>query len=185
MNKVGTETIETSRLILRRFRIEDADDMYNNWASDPKVTEFLTWPTHSSVDITKSLLTDWVSHYEEGDYFNWALEYKETGAVIGNISVVHLREDISAAEIGYCMGRAYWGKEIMPEALKAVIDYLFDKAEMNRICACHDVNNPKSGRVMDKAGMIREGTLRAASKNNTGICDVTYHSIIRRDREDK
>ena len=185
MNKVGTKTINTERLILRRFKIDDANDMYNNWASDPEVTRFLTWPTHSDVEITRNLLTDWISKYEEGDYFNWALEYKETGAVIGNISVVHLREDIDASEIGYCMSKAYWGKGIMPEALKAVIDYLFDEAEMNRIAACHDVNNPKSGRVMDKAGMKREGTLRSASKNNTGICDVTYHSIIKSDREEK
>lgn len=183
MNKAGTRTIKTERLILRRFTIRDAEGMYHNWASDPAVTEFLTWPTHTSVDVTKDLLTAWISHYEEGDYFNWVLEYKETGAVIGNISVVHLREEISACEIGYCMGKAYWGKGIMPEALRAVIDYLFKEADMNRICACHDVNNPKSGRVMDKAGMKVEGTLRAASKNNKGICNVTYHSIIRSDLE--
>ena len=181
MNKIGTETIETKRLILRRFTTDDAEDMFNNWASDPEVTKFLTWPTHADVEVTRGLLTDWVSKYEDGDYFNWAIEYKETGSVIGNISVVHLNENVDGAEIGYCMSRSYWGKEIMPEALKAVIDYLFEKAGFNRIAACHDVNNPKSGRVMDKAGMKREGTLRAASKNNQGICDVTYHSILRSD----
>ena len=185
MNKAGTQRIETQRLILRRFRVEDAENMYHNWASDPEVTRFLTWPEHASVEVTKSLLSLWVSRYEDGDYFNWAMEYKETGEVIGNISVVKLIEEIAAAEMGYCMGKAYWGQGLMPEALKAVMEYLFDVVGLNRIAASHDVNNPKSGRVMDKAGMKQEGILRAAGKNNLGICDVVMHSAIRADRENR
>lgn len=182
MNKIGTKTIETDRLILRRFQIEDAKDMYENWASDPEVTRFLTWPVHSNVEITKMLLTDWVSRYEDGGYFNWAMELKEIGSVIGNISVVKLNENTEAADMGYCMSKAYWGQGLMPEALKAVMDYLFDEAGLNRIAACHDVNNPKSGRVMDKAGMKQEGILRAVGKNNQGICDEVWHAMLRSDR---
>ncbi len=183
MNKAGTQRIETQRLILRRFKTEDADDMFTNWASDPEVTRYLTWPAHTSVEVTGYLLSDWVSRYENGGYFNWAMEYRKTGRVIGNISVVRLNENIEAAEIGYCMGKAYWGQGLMPEALKAVIDYLFDVAGMNRISAGHDVNNPKSGRVMDKAGMRLEGILRACGRNNLGICDIALHAIIRADRK--
>ena len=112
----------TDRLILRRFTVNDAEDMYNNRAKDPEVTKFLTWPAHTDESITKELLTDWVSKYDEGDWFN-------------------------------------------------------------RLVACHDVNNPKSGRVMDKAGMKLEGTLRCAGKNNQGICDEVWHSMIRADRK--
>ncbi len=81
------------------------------------------------------------------------------------------------------MSRTYWGKGLMPEALAAVMSYLFDVAGVNRVAGCHDVNNPRSGRVMDKAGMQQEGVLRAAGKNNQGICDVVWHAAIRRDRE--
>ena len=183
MNKAGTQRIETQRLILRRFRIDDAEDMFNNWASDPEVTRYLTWPVHSSVEVTRTLLTEWVSHYADGVYFNWVMEYKETGKAIGNISVFKLDEDIEAADIGYCMSKAYWGQGLMPEALKAVMDYLFDVVGLNRVAACHDLNNPKSGRVMDKAGMKQEGILRAAGKNNLGICDVVWHATIREDRD--
>ena len=183
MNKAGTQRIETDRLILRRFRSEDAEDMYANWASDPEVTRFLTWPTHSSVDVTKAILSDWIPRYEDGGYFNWAMEYKDTGKVIGNISVVKLIESIDAAEMGYCMSRAYWGQGLMPEALRAVMDYLFDVVGLNRVAACHDANNPKSGRVMEKAGMKLEGILRTAGKNNLGICDDVWHAMIRSDRE--
>ena len=160
MNKAGTQTIETDRLILRRFRSEDSEGMYANWASDPEVTRFLTWPPHTSVDVTKSLLADWLSRYEDGGYFNWVIEHKETGAVIGNISVVKLNERTEAADMGYCMSRTYWGQGLMPEALTAVTDYLFDVIGLNRVAACHDANNPKSGRVMEKAGMRLEGILR-------------------------
>ncbi|MCR5324063.1 MAG: GNAT family N-acetyltransferase [Lachnospiraceae bacterium] len=185
MNKTGTQTIETDRLILRRFRVEDAEDMFSNWASDPEVTKFLTWPPHSSVEVTRNLLSDWVLRYEDGGYFNWVIEYKETGKAIGNISVVKLNEEVGSADIGYCMSRAYWGNEIMPEALKAVMDFLFDNVGLNRVAACHDANNPKSGRVMDKAGMKLEGILREAGKNNLGICDKVWHAMIRSDREKK
>ena len=106
MNKAGTQRIETDRLILRRFRLEDAEDMYANWASDPEVARFLTWPTHSSVEVTKSLLSDWIPGYEDGGYFNWVMEYKETGKAIGNISVVKLNENTKAADMAYCMSRA-------------------------------------------------------------------------------
>ena len=183
MNKVGTQRIETDRLILRRFRSEDAEDMYANWASDPEVTRFLTWPTHSSVDVTKAILSDWIPRYEDGGYFNWAMEYKDTGKVIGNISVVRLIESIDAGEMGYCMSRAYWGQGLMPEALSAVMDHLFDVVGLNRVAACHDANNPKSGRVMEKAEMKLEGILRAAGKNNQGICDDVWHAMIRSDRK--
>ena len=107
MKKLGTKRIETDRLILRRFEIEDAEEMFANWASDPEVTKFLTWPPHADVDVTRELLRDWISHYEDGGYFNWVIELKETGRAIGNISVVHMKEEIKAAEIGYCMSRAY------------------------------------------------------------------------------
>ena len=179
MNKTGTQTIETERLILRRFRIDDAEDMFRNWASDPEVTKYLTWPAHPNVDLTRMLLNDWIPRYEDGGYFNWAMKSKENGQVIGNISVVTLLEDIEAAEMGYCLGRAYWGRGFMPEALKAVMDYLFGTVGLNRIAAAHDVNNPKSGRVMEKAGMKLEGVLRQAGKNNTGVCDMVWHAALR------
>ena len=94
--------------------------MYANWASDSEVSKFLTWPNHSSVAVTKSLLADWIPRYEDGGYFNWVMEHKETGKAIGNISVVKLNENTEAADMGYCMSRAYWGQGLMPEAFAYV-----------------------------------------------------------------
>lgn len=93
-----------------------------------------------------------------------------------------LDEAVSAAETGYCLGRAWWGNSIMPEALTAVMTYLFDEVGLNRIAARHDRNNPKSGRVMEKSGMKLEGILREAGRNNCGICDEVCYSALKRDR---
>lgn len=182
MENKGTKTLETDRLILRQFRTGDADNMFRNWASDDEVTKFLTWPSHPDVNVTKQLLEEWVSGYAEPSRYNWAIELKETHELVGNISVVKLEERIEAADMGYCMGKAWWGQGIMPEALKRVITYLFEEVGVNRIAACHDANNPKSGRVMEKAGMKREGILRQAGLNNQGICDAVWYAVLKKER---
>ena len=185
MNKTGTRRLETHRLILRPFCIGDAEDMYANWASDPEVTRFLTWPAHTGAEVSRAVLADWIPRYADGGYFNWAIEWKETGKVIGNIAVVKLTEELEAAEIGYCLGRQYWGRGIMPEALRAVMEELFDTVVVRRIAATHDARNRKSGRVMEKAGMRKEGVLRGGGRNNQGICDAVWYAALREDRAPK
>lgn len=183
LNHKGTVTIETERLILRRFAMEDAEAMYRNWASDDEVSKHLTWPTHTSVEISKMVLTDWTSHYPEPDFYNWAIVLKENGPEpIGNISVVGINKKVDAATMGYCMSRTHWGKGIMAEALTAVTAFLFDEVGFNRIEADHDPNNPASGRVMEKSGMRYEGTHRQAGRSNQGIIDVSRWAILKSDR---
>ena len=179
MNHKGTVTIETERLILRPFTMADAEPMYRNWASDPEVTKFLTWPTHSSIQVSEKVLESWCILNEDPENYQWAIVLKEINEPIGSIAVVKLRNDIGSADIGYCIGRNWWGQEIMPEALKAIIDFLFGEVGANRIAATHDVNNPNSGRVMQKAGMTYEGTLRAAGRNNLGRVDEVWYSILK------
>lgn len=181
MNHQGTKKLETDRLILRKFVLEDADAMYNNWASADEVTKYLTWPSHENVEVTKYLLNDWIPRYNNCDYYNWAIELKETGDIIGNISVVQVNEYIKEASLGYCMGEKWWGKGIMPEAGKAVVNYLFKEIGFNRIEAQHDKNNPKSGRVMQKIGMTYEGVQRKKGINNQGIIDAVGYAILMED----
>ena len=150
------------------------------------MTKFLSWPTHPNAEVTKSLLEKWVSYYDEGRTYNWGITLKGEDHVIGNIAVVERDERTCSYEIGYALGRAFWGCGIMPEALKAVINYLFEgEKDLNRIIATHDPRNMKSGRVMQKAGMHFDGVLRAAKKNNQGIHDAVYYSVLREDLEKK
>ena len=181
MEHCGSRTIETERLILRKLCPEDADAMFRNWASDPEVTRFLTWPTHSSVEVTKELLSMWEKEYEKENFYQWGIELKEIGEVVGTISVVRLEEKIDEAELGYCMGRSWWHRGIMTEALTAVISFLFESVKCNRIVARHDVMNPNSGAVMKKCGMQFEGVSRSAGINNQGICDMGQYAILRSD----
>lgn len=185
MEHQGTIKIETNRLILRKFKIEDADIMYRNWASDDEVTKYLTWPTHKNVNETRSILAGWVERYSDPAFYNWVIVLKEIGEPIGSLSVVKYDEKTASATIGWCMGKRWWGQRIMPEAARAVLQYLFEEIGFNRIAAQHDKENPKSGRVMQKIGMTREGTLRASGKNNQGIVDEVYYSILKEEYEKK
>lgn len=183
MKHCGTKRLETDRLILRRFVGEDADAMYKNWASDDEVTKYLTWPTHSSPEVSLAIADKWANSYDDETFYQWAIVLKENGdEPIGSISVVEMKESVSKVHIGYCIGRKWWRKGITSEALKAVMDFLFDEVGANRIEARHDSNNPNSGKVMKKCGMKYEGTLRSSDRNNQGICDACYYALLKSER---
>ncbi len=186
MKHCGTQKIETERLVLRRFKSSDYISMYNNWASDDEVSKFLTWQTHTDTETSRKITESWVSSYEKDNYYQWAIAFKnEPDIPFGSIAVVSVGEDTLTFEIGYCIGKKFWRKGITSEALSSVIDFLFDNTDVNRIEAVHDINNPNSGKVMKKCGMIFEGMHRKAFRNNTGICDVNYYSILREEWQNK
>jgi len=170
MNHQGTKTLETERLILRKFDLNDSEAMYRNWASDPEVTKYLTWETYQSVSEADSILAMWAKDYEKPDFYQWAVVLKEISEPIGSISVVNMEDDIP--EIGYCIGKAWWNMGITTEALKRVMKYLFEEVEVNKIIARHDVRNPASGMVMKKAGMKYTGI-----ENNQGIGDYAEYAL--------
>ena len=180
MQHIGTQPIDTHRLMLRRFTVDDAPAMFRNWANDPEVTRYLTWPAHQSINATEAIIRSWLTEYEKPECYNWCMEWKETGEPVGSIGTVNLKERAGWVEIGYCMSRRLWGQGIMTEALVAVEDYLFAKVGCTRIQAKHDVQNPASGRVMQKSGMIREGILRGYGSNNRGdSVNLAMWSILR------
>lgn len=112
MKHLGTKQLKTSRLILRRFVETDAEPMYRNWASDPEVTKFLTWPVHGSVEVSQYVVNDWISHYGEDNYYQWAIVPKDVGEPIGSIAVVSANDRIGKAEIGYCIGKKWWHRGV-------------------------------------------------------------------------
>ena len=88
MKHKGTQLIETPRLILRMAQMTDAEPMFRNWASDPEVTKFLTWPTYKSIDSAYTILNIWIKEYEKPDFYQWMIELKEIGEPIGSIILV-------------------------------------------------------------------------------------------------
>lgn len=180
LNHMGTKTIETQKLILRRFKMEDAQDMYNNWASDNEVTKYLTWPTHTSIEISKLVLAGWIEQYNDVQKYEWAIQLKETGSVIGSIGLLNIDNQNENCEIGYCISRQHWGKGITTEAAKAVLKFGIKEVGFERITGRHDCENTASGRVMQKCGLKYEGVLRRINKNSKGeLVDCTYYSILK------
>ena len=169
MKHKGTQTIETDRLILRKFKLSDAQNMFDNYCGKDKVTEFLSWSAHRSIEDTKSYLLNIVlPKYDYDNAYCWAIVWKENNEVIGCIDVCKNSESFRRAELGWVIGDAYWGKGIMPEAAESVLKYLFSVG-YERIQAIHNYENIKSGRVMQKIGMQYEGTLKKYETNNKNV----------------
>lgn len=179
LNHKGTKIIETNRLILRPFRSGDAPFMFKNWAGDREVTKFLTWNAHRSVSDSECIVNMWVAEYNENSCYNWAIVLKDLGEPIGGISVARIYDNIGAVEMGYCIGKNWWGNGIMTEAFSAVIPYLFEVG-FNRITAAHAVENPASGRVMQKCGLTYEGTFRQFFRATSGeLLDISFYAVLK------
>ncbi len=178
MEHKGTKRIETERLILRPFVLEDAPAAFRNWMSDPQVTKFLRWPTHRDLAVSQRVLEEWVSAYGNPTFYQWAIELKSLGEPIGSIAVVEMNERAEWLEIGYCIGSRWWRNGYTSEALSALLPFFFEEVKAGRVQSVHDPKNPNSGRVMQKCGLRHEATLRRADWNNTGIVDAELYALL-------
>ena len=176
----STPTLETERLILRRLNIRDAQDMFE-YSQDPQVAQHVLWSAHRTISDSRMTIKYQMHKYRAGEPASWGIELKETGKLIGTIGFMWFQPDNMSAEVGYSLARAQWNKGIMSEALDKVIRYGFSKLYMNRIEAQHEVDNPASGRVMEKCGMKKEGVLRQRLYNKGKYCDMALYSILRDD----
>ena len=125
MKFLGTKTLETKRLILRKIKEDDYKQAFKNWCNSDAVDKYVTWTKHNSEEETKLLYFKWMEEYDEKT-FRWIIELKENHEVIGTIDVSKKFLDFGTCEIGYCLSDKYWNKGIMTEATKEVIRYLFE-----------------------------------------------------------
>ena len=151
MRKImSKEKIITERLILRKPSKDDAQNMFDNWASDPEVTKFLTWLPHESIDVTKTIINKWLEEENDPKTHRFIISLKSSEEAIGSIDVVNYHDD-GNPEIGYCLSRKYWNKGFMTEAAGAFIDYLFNEG-YKKVYICAEINNVGSNRVIEKLG---------------------------------
>jgi len=143
----------TDRFFLRKFQIEDAEDVYTNWTSDSESAKYNAWKVHSSINVTKEYLSEWIKHYEKKDYYLWAITDKNTKEVIGSISATNIKNKKGYCEIGYTVARKYWNKGIATEVLISILEFLTKEVGFKIVRAFHHINNTASGKVMQKAGM--------------------------------
>ena len=173
MRHLGTQILKTERLTLRPFQLDDAQAMFENWASREAVTRTTQWKRHESVFETEGILSAWCALYDDVRIYNWAIVLPETGQAIGNIACVDFSERDARCTVGYCLSDKYWNQGLTTEALGAVLEFLFQKVGVRKVESYHAVDNPSSGRVMEKNGMKREGTLRAHLLGKDGA----YHDL--------
>lgn len=173
-------TITTERLVLRPFALGDAADV-QRLAGDWAVADTTTNIPHPYPDgAAESWITGHAGRFERGEILVLAVTLRDTGELAGCISLV-LRLHDDRAEMGYWMGVPYWNHGYCSEAARALVAYGFEQMGLNRIYAHHLTRNPASGRVMQKAGMTYEGTLRQHVKKWQRYEDLAAYGILRSD----
>jgi len=177
----GTATIKTERLILRKYKLSDANDIFENYANDNRVTKFLSWQPYENINQLEDFISSRVDIYSD-DVYDWVIEFENH--VIGSISAIRDDGQNENCEIGYCIGYDYQKKGIASEALTAVLNYLFTEVGYHRIFAKHDIENSASGKVMQKCDMIYEGKLREYYLRHDGTrSDSLIYAILKSDFE--
>lgn len=174
--------LETARLRLRRLRMEDAKDLFE-YASDHEVARYVMFQPHQSLDDSYAFLERVLSRPPGSGIMTFGMEQKETGKMIGTCGIFLDSERDARAEIAYALNRSHWGQGYVTEAAMSVIDHGFRNLRLRRIQATCFPENTGSYRVMEKAGMSYEGTLRRYMLIKGAYRDLKMYSILRREWE--
>lgn len=181
MKLLGTRILETERLILRKFSMDDVDAMFNNYGRDLNVTKYLNWKTHETLEDSKESIKLFMSKYDD-NLFHWAVLIKDSNELIGDIAVNRIDNRNNNCEVGYQFGSRYWGNGYATETLKVVLDYLLNDCEFYLVECRHTSSNVASGKVMEKAGMIKDAILpnRRYNKYTNKYEDLIVYSKIKK-----
>lgn len=172
--------LKTHRLILRKMRLTDAKDMHE-YAGDPMVSRYMVWVPHKTFKHTVGFLKYVQKTYRQGEPESWAVTIKSSGKMIGTCGFYKVDPRHSFAELAYAISRDYWGRGLMTEAVKAVLDFGFRKLKLNRISANAMPENIGSINVMKKNGMKYEGTLRELLMAKGKFRTVKLYSILKKE----
>ncbi|MBQ9086406.1 MAG: GNAT family N-acetyltransferase [Clostridia bacterium] len=153
--------LETPRLLLRKMKVSDAEDMFD-YAKRPDVTAYLLWSPHTSRSYTEDYLRYLQSRYALGEFYDWAVVDRESGRMIGTCGFTHIDLAHRCGELGYVLNPDFHGHGLGTEAAERVLDFGFDRLELHRIEARFMRGNDVSLRVMEKLGMTFEGYRRDA-----------------------
>lgn len=167
--------IETPLLILRPWCMDDLVDLYE-YASVPGVGEMAGWVHHQSFEESRNILNSFIRNKK-----TFALELKENGKVIGSLGIEELDPDPVGEgkfgrEIGYVLNKEYWGRGLMTEAVKAVIDYCFAVLHYDYLTCGHFIQNDRSRRVIEKTGFVCFGESKYETRYET--VEISRNYII-------
>ena len=176
--------LETERLLLRRMRVDDADDMFA-YAHRTDVTRYLTWAPHPDRHYTADYLQYLASRYRVGDFYDWGVTLRGSGRMIGTCGFTSFDFAHNSAQVGYVLNPDFWGQGIAPEALCAVMRFGFRELNLHRIEAHYIIGNDRSRRVMEKVGMTYEGTRRGAMRIKGLYRDIGVCAVLRDESEER
>ena len=185
LTHIGTDTIETERLILRKFKISDDEAMLKYWIADEKIQSLYSEPVYTTKAEVDELLEKYINSYQKNDYYRWAIIEKNSGECIGQIAYFLVDSKNNFAEIEYCIGSDFQCKGYATEATKAVIQYGFDKINLHKVQICTKTINKPSKRVIEKCGFTYEGTLRDYFYMDGEYVGRLYFSMLKSEFESK
>ena len=170
--------LETPRLLLRKFKAEDAADMFE-YASDEETAKYVTWSPHRTIEDSRGFIDLVLGKYAAREVAEWGVVLKENGKFIGTCGYVWWKPGHAKAEIGYALSRKYWGRGLMSEALAAVMAFGFDKMRLQRLELQCMPENIGSEKVMLKNGLKLEGVLRDVIYAKGTFQTLKLYSILR------
>lgn len=170
-------TLETSRLLIRCLRMEDAPAMLDI-LSDEETVRFWGRPMMTELSQAETYTRENLQWMEDGHCLYWGLEEKTSGRMIGTCTLFRLDSDNRRGEIGYLLNRAYWQQGLMSEALECVIAYAFGELKLHRLEADTDPDNIASIRILERFGFQREGLFRDRWLINGRWCDSLMLGLV-------
>ncbi|MCF7958579.1 MAG: GNAT family N-acetyltransferase [Phycisphaerae bacterium] len=170
---------ETDRIIIRRYKPSDAEDLYNV-LKDKAMSRWTfalphPYPQEAAVKYIRQTQSRW--RLEKG--YAFAVVHKETGKVIGNVGLNRVEQTHKCGEIGFCLGKKYWGQGLMTEAIERLLHFGFNKLKLHRIYGHTFQANTASKRVFEKTGFTLEGTMRQAVVRYKKRHDLLNYGILR------
>jgi ribosomal-protein-alanine N-acetyltransferase len=173
-------TITTSRLLLRWISEADIDALYDVF-SDPQVMRYWSSGPLADKQAAAEMQREIAASNQNNSLFKWGLALRESDTVIGTVTLFNLNLSNGRAEVGYAMGRRYWGKGYMHEALQALLTHGFEVLGLRRLEADVDPRNSRSIRTLERLGFQREGFLRERWHVDGEIQDAIFFGLLRRE----
>lgn len=163
---MNTPTLETERLLLRPFCREDANNVFECWESDPDVAKYMFWCSHNDIEKTKEWISFEIGQIKKADWYRFAFILKENGQLIGT-GLIYYENEVNCWEIGYNLGKEYWGKGYATEAVKQIILWAKKELNLKEIVGRYAKENQVSGKVMKKLGFQYEKDISYECNNGT------------------